>query len=112
MEHVPMDDFFCERLHHLRKQKGVSAREMSLALGQGPGYINNIENRHNLPSMFAFFNICDYFNISPQEFFQQEEKDIHTISHPHTLDELISNLKQLEDDQLLHLNAIAKDMKR
>lgn len=34
-----------------RIQKGVSAREMSLSLGQSTGYINNIENKNSLPSM-------------------------------------------------------------
>lgn len=51
-----------------RIQKGVSAREMSLSLGQSTGYINNIENKNSLPSMSVFFYICDYFGISPKEF--------------------------------------------
>ncbi|MCR5669239.1 MAG: helix-turn-helix transcriptional regulator, partial [Lachnospiraceae bacterium] len=35
---------FSERLSKLRLQKGISARDMSLSLGQSPSYINNIEN--------------------------------------------------------------------
>ena len=35
---------FALRLSALRQQKGVSAREMSLALGQNTNYINRIEN--------------------------------------------------------------------
>ena len=35
---------FSERLSKLRNQKGVSARDMSLSIGQNPCYINNIEN--------------------------------------------------------------------
>ena len=46
-----LDDLFAKRLAQLRNQKGVSARDMSLSLGQGAGYINNIENKNNLPSM-------------------------------------------------------------
>ena len=38
------EDFFAERLISLRNQKNVSAREMSLALGQNGSYINRIEN--------------------------------------------------------------------
>ena len=49
--------------------KGVSARDMSLSIGQSAGYINNIENKKNLPSMAAFFYICEYLEVSPQEFF-------------------------------------------
>ena len=36
------ETFFCERLTQLRLEKGVSAREMSLALGQSEAYINRI----------------------------------------------------------------------
>ena len=52
-----LDDLFAKRLAQLRNQKGVSARDMSLSLGQGAGYINNIENKNNLPSMTVFFYI-------------------------------------------------------
>ena len=49
------EDFFIERLTSLRNQKNVSAREMSLALGQNGSYINRIENRLAFPSMQVFF---------------------------------------------------------
>ena len=39
------EDFVPERLAKLRTQKGVSARDMSLSLGQANNYINNIENK-------------------------------------------------------------------
>ena len=38
------DNALRKRLAQLRVQKGVSAREMSLALGQNTGYISNIES--------------------------------------------------------------------
>lgn len=60
---------FAQRLFDLRSAKGVSAREMSLSLGQGPGYINNLENQHNLPSMAQFFAICEYLEVTPSVFF-------------------------------------------
>ena len=60
---------FVKRLGELRSAKGISAREMSLSLGQGAGYINNIENGKNLPSMAMFFEICEFLGVSPKEFF-------------------------------------------
>ena len=60
---------FAKRLASIRTVKGLSAREMSLSLGQGAGYINNIENGRNLPSMTMFFEICEYLRLSPKEFF-------------------------------------------
>ena len=63
-------EWFYQRISELRIQKGVSARDMSLSLGQSESYINKIENKRTLPSMTGFFYICDYLNITPQEFFQ------------------------------------------
>lgn len=45
------DKEFSLRLAKLRTQKGVSARDMSLSMGQNPGYINNIETRKSMPSL-------------------------------------------------------------
>ena len=67
---------FAARLLQLRTAKGVSAREMSLSLGQAAGYINNIENSNNLPSMAMFFEICEYLETSPQEFFNYSDNKI------------------------------------
>ena len=71
---------FAKRLSELRIQKGVSARDMSLSLGQNSGYINHIENRQAYPSIPVFFNICDYFNISPEQFFSTTERDFPPVS--------------------------------
>ena len=54
---------FARRMSQLRQAKGVSARDMSLSLGQSAGYINNIENGVNLPSMSTFFYICEYLGV-------------------------------------------------
>ena len=99
------EDLFYERLSRLRTQKGVSARDMSLSLGQSESYINKIENKKSLPSMTGFFYICEYLNIHPKDFFDDE------ISAPTRLNELIRELKKLSDDQLEHLLAITKDLK-
>ena len=67
---------FSKRLCELRLEKGVSAREMSLSLGQSASYINyinRIENGKMLPSMGGFFKICDYLSITPDFFFQPKK---------------------------------------
>lgn len=88
------EDEFVERLVKLRLQNGVSAREMSLSIGQNEGYINNIENGKALPSMSSFFYICEYLHISPKEFFDYE------MENPGRLDSLIPYLKRLSTKQL------------
>lgn len=67
------EDFFSDRIAELRIQKNVSAREMSLALGQNESYINRIENQRSFPSMQVFFYICEYLNVTPKEFFTGKE---------------------------------------
>ena len=50
------EDFVPERLAKLRTQKGVSARDMSLSLGQANNYINNIENKKSLAQVILLLN--------------------------------------------------------
>ena len=68
------EEFVANRIKQLRKQKNISAREMSLAIGQNVNYINRIERNYNLPSLQGLFYICEYFDISPQEFFDCEKR--------------------------------------
>ena len=96
---------FIKRLVELRMNKGTSARDMSLSIGQSAGYINNIENGVNLPSMSVFFSICDYLGLSPAEFF-----DAGTES-PEALRELCEAAKRLDRAQLEHLTALAKGLR-
>ena len=46
---------FAIRLARLREKKGVSARDMSLSIGQNPGYINSIETGKFKPSSISPF---------------------------------------------------------
>lgn len=59
---------FSQRLSQLRADKGVSARDMSLSLGQNAGYINNIETGKALPSMSNFFTFVTIFKLLLQIF--------------------------------------------
>lgn len=85
---------FALRLATLRTKKGVSAREMSLAIGQNPGYINHIETGQGTPSLSGIFYICEYLNITPSEFFDIENRN------PAKLNKINEYLKKLEDKQL------------
>ena len=66
---IKVAEGFAGRVMELRNARGVSGREMSLSLGQSAGYINNIENGNNLPSLAMFFEICEYLRVTPGEFF-------------------------------------------
>ena len=96
--------YFGERLAKLRTAKGVSAREMSLSIGQSENYINKIENRKTLPSFTVFFYICEYLGISPQDFFDENNND------PAQLTELITDLKRLDEKALSNIAEVVKKM--
>ena len=75
-------------------------------LGHSRGYINNISSGKTLPSMTEFFAICDYFDITPEEFFHAANVN-PKLSREIT--ELISQLN--EDDLALTLANIKRLLK-
>lgn len=104
MEYFNYINFVCERIAELRTQKGVSARDMSLSLGQSTSYINKIENRRTLPSLPGLIYICEYFKITPMEFFDTQSKD------PNGISQLAGEIKKLSPDQIEHIMLIIKDI--
>ena len=98
------EEFTQNRIAQLRLQKKVSARDMSLSLGQNSSYINQIENRKALPSLQGLFYICEYFGITPQQFFDVSN------STPSQIAGLMEDAKKLDDVSLEHIAAIVKEL--
>lgn len=86
--------FVRERITQLRLQKGVSEYRMSYGLGHSRGYINNISSGKTLPSMTEFFSICDYFDITPVEFFNTQ------ASNPRLTREVLQAVEHLDEGDL------------
>ena len=99
------EDFFAERIALLRNKKNVSAREMSLSIGQNGSYINRIENKLTFPSMQSFFYICEYFQITPKDFFDESNHN------PEKVNIITDELKNLDDVQLDTVLAVVKGLK-
>lgn len=97
-------EWFAPRLTQLRLQKGVSARDMSLSLGQSESYINKLENGRTLPSFQGFLYICDYFQITPQDFFNVDS------ATPKETKELLKALEKLSPEQTSHVLQIVQDL--
>ncbi len=97
-------NWFPVRITELRTQKGISARDMSLSLGQSESYINKIENRRTLPSMAGFIYICEYFGITPQDFFNTDSPA------PQKSKEVVSELEKLTASQADHVMLIIRDI--
>lgn len=95
---------FAKRLSELRINAGVSARDMSLSLGQNPSYINKVENGKSMPSMEMFFYICDFLLISPAEFFDEGKKQ------PQKIRQITDECSCLTGETLEHILAVLKDL--
>ncbi|AMJ41591.1 helix-turn-helix domain-containing protein [Anaerotignum propionicum] len=100
------DRFISERISKLRIAKKVSARDMSLTIGQNENYINHIENGKSMPSMQVFFYICEYFNITPKDFFDEE------TNNPSLLNAVLKDLNALTEHQILNIHEIVKGLKK
>ena len=95
---------FPMRLSQLRDRKGVTARQMSLDLGFNSGYIQNIESGKALPRMAAFFDICEYLEVTPSAFFDEDS------NNPVILQSLLTDLKKLDDLQLENIHTLVQGL--
>lgn len=95
-------EFVRMRITELRMRLNVSEYQMSYELGQNRGYIQSISSGKAMPSMAGFFNICDYFGITPVQFFDT------SIENPNLLNDVIRYLKKLDDEDLELIMDLAK----
>lgn len=100
------EDFVRERITQLRLKKGVSEYQMSYDLGHSRGYVYNISSGKALPPLKEFFAICDYFEITPQQFFND------SIQHPELIQKAIEGMEQLDEGDLLILLGIINRLLR
>ena len=98
-------EWIAKRISQLRIEKGVSARDMSLSLGQSESYINKIENGYTLPSMTGFVYICEFLGVTPKDFFDTENLS------PSKTQELVKEIKKLSPEKAEHLLLVVKDLK-
>lgn len=94
------EEFIRNRITQLRLHKGVSEYQMSYDLGHSRGYVYNISSGKALPPMKEFIAICDYFGITPQQFFDEQ------TSNPELIQKAISGIRKLDEDDLLMLLGI------
>lgn len=100
-----MDEgFIRRRITQLRLEKGVSEYRMSTDLGHSKGYIQSITSGRALPSMTEFLYLCDYFGVTPGEFFAGEA--------PHSLvrARISRGLGDLEEEDLALVAALVEKL--
>lgn len=100
------ESFIRQRITQLRIQKNVSEYKMSMDLGHSKGYIQSISSGRALPSMSEFLAMCDYFDITPLEFFDTNENEIIMLK------ELNHEVSDLNKDDIALLIQIARRLKQ
>lgn len=101
------EEFVRERITRLRLKKGVSEYQMSYDLGHSRGYVYNISSGKALPPMKEFFAICEYFEITPQQFFDED------TTNPELIQKAIEGMNKLdENDMLMLLGIINRFLKK
>ena len=108
------NNFIGDRITQLRMEKGISAREMSFAVSTNPSYISRVERHERFPSYNIFLLICDYFNITPEEFFSTNKKHAgeETAKQDAACTITFSNLTQDEFEYVTNiLNKIGPKLK-
>ena len=98
-------NFIRERIAKLRTEKCISEYKMSLDLGHSKSYIQSISSGKALPSMSEFLYICNYLDVSPKEFFDED------LKHPVKSHELNELTKDMTSDDLELLSNLTKRIK-
>lgn len=76
---------------------------MSYELGQNKNYVRAITSGKSMPSMKGLANICEYFEITPAEFFLDESQSNQIIRM------IAKDMEKLDEkDLLLILNIIRR----
>lgn len=98
-------EFIQNRISMLLKERNMSEYELSMNLAKSKGYIQSITSGRALPSMQLLLNICDSFNITPSQFFNDDK----SASLEYL--ELCNNIKGLSSDDIKLLNELANRLK-
>jgi transcriptional regulator with XRE-family HTH domain len=112
-----------ERIRALRRERGVSQKEMAAAIGVSAAYLSALEHgRRGVPSWTLIQKIIGYFNVIWDD--AEELQRLAETSHPRVklataglspaatrlANLLAENIGRLEEDELEALVATVRDM--
>ncbi len=98
--------YISKRITELRIKRGVAEHKMSIELGHSRSYLSSISNGRALPSMTEFLAICEYLNVTPKDFFDEDNPN------PALINELVNKAKKLSDDDLSLLLSITNRIRQ
>ena len=99
-------EYIRNRITTLRLEKEVSEYQMSLDLGQNQTYIQKISSGKAMPSMKQFLNICEYFNMTPMQFFDDR------VKYPKLIQEALKEMSALSHEDMMTLIYLMKRLRQ
>jgi transcriptional regulator with XRE-family HTH domain len=96
-----------ERLRQIRQIHNISAKKLARELEVDPSTISKIENNQALPSIELLLKICEYFKITPADFFDNVSRETTP-----EIQELVLLAKKLPQEDLKLLQQIAKRLNK
>jgi transcriptional regulator with XRE-family HTH domain len=91
-----------ERLRNIRKEKGLSARQIADALGIKPPYISDLERGKKGMTISTLEKICKVLNISLADFFQANIQPVDMA--------VLDAVANLSEDKKRQLAAFLNDL--
>lgn len=105
-DEIDYEMFVKNRITQLRMRKNVSEYKMSYDLGHSKSYIYNISSGKCLPPLKEFFTICDYFDISPAEFFDTDSRN------PELINKAVEGMRRLDESDVIMLLSIINRLQK
>jgi transcriptional regulator with XRE-family HTH domain len=97
-----------QRIRHLRKRAGISARALASKAGLTQSHLSKLETGAAKPSLEALERICRAMGVSLAEFFAAGEEQLCLPAH---IDKLFQELKSLTPKQAKYLREFVAAMK-
>lgn len=88
------NNFIGQRIRQLRIKTGISANKLAKMANISSGYISDIENGNNTPSLETLYAICTALDVSMAEFFSENQPEL-----PPDIRRLLNVIKELTPEQ-------------
>lgn len=95
---------YLEKLRQLRKEKGLSMKQLGDVVGVGEAAISAYELGKNEPSLDVLCQLADYFNVSLDMLVRGKEKDRPTKEQ--SIKEMLEMYGQMTDAELELIRAL------
>lgn len=100
--------FIGTRIKQLRTNVNITMAELGKSVGTSSGYISDLEKSKRIPSFELVLKICEAFNITLSDFFNEGTEPVTLTPE---VKELLDSVKNLSPEQLELLSKFFKSIK-